>query len=381
LQKRKLISLVLLFLYWLLPAQDPSHAVGGNILWSTKNGEEFMDRLLQDVAAAQKTIEIEYYWFATDASGRRMREALIAKAREGVKVRLIMDNLITPFAPESFYDAMRKAGVELYYAHPFEKMDPFSAIGSILGPRDHRKIIVIDGSISYTGGMNFYDDAIYIWKDTQVRVEGPVAGQMWELFAQSWQKFSGQSLVPPSPAPVGTVVADVFGTAGKARLDTTFISLLNRAQKYFYIQTPYYAPPRELVDAFKAAAGRGVDVRILVPDKSDWGFMNELTREHSVELMRAGVGIYVYVGPYDHTKIFVTDDILASCSTINMDYRSLRTNWEDGFYFYDPESILHFKNAFLEEAAQSQLLGTDAQPAKGFRKLLRNFYNMLKPLF
>jgi cardiolipin synthase len=381
LQKRKLILLLLVFLYWLSPAQNRSNAVGGNALWSTKRGEEFLDRMLQDINAAQNTIEIEYYWFATDQSGKRVKEALMAKAREGVKVRLVMDNLITPSAPESFYQEMKVAGVELYYSHPFEQMGPLRALTSILGPRDHRKIIIIDGRIAYTGGMNFYDEAIYDWIDTHVRVEGPAATQMRRLFAQTWEKMAGESLEPVSPAPVGPVVAEAFGTEGKARLDTTFIALLNQAREYFYLQTPYFVPPRELVNAFKTCAARGVDVRIIIPQKCDWGFMNELTREYAVELMRAGVGIYVYLGAYDHSKIFVTDDKLASCSTVNMDFRSLRTNWEDGFYFYDPESVGLFKAMIDDVIGQSLPLSPDSQPAEGFRRGYRKFLKILSPLF
>ena len=380
-QKRKLILLLLVFQYWLVPAQNRSNAVGGNALWSTKSGEAFLDRMLQEVAAAQHSVEIEYYWFAQDRSGQRVKDALMAKAREGVKVRLIMDNLITPAARESYYQEMKDAGVELYYTHPFEKRGPLRALGSILGPRDHRKIIIIDGRIAYTGGMNFYDQAIYDWIDTQVRVEGPAATQLWMLFAQTWEMLAGETLEPASPAPVGTVVAEAFGTEGKARVDTTFMALLKQAKDYFYLQTPYFVPPQELVDAFKTCAARGVDVRIVIPQKCDWGFMNELTRECAVELMRAGVGIYVYLGAYDHSKVFVIDDKLASCSTVNMDYRSLRTNWEDGFYFYDPESVGHFKAMVDQVIDQSLPLSPDSQPSEGFRRGYRKFLKILSPLF
>ena len=381
-QKRNLTVLLLLFVCRLLPAQDPSSADGGNTLWITKNGKEFLENLIQDIGDARNTVDMEYYWFATDNSGKKVREALMAKAQEGVTVRVIVDNLITPYAPEAYFDKMRKAGIEVLYVHDFKKMGPFTAVGSIFGPRDHRKIVVIDGRIAYTGGMNIYDAAILEWKDTHVRLEGPAAVQLRELFVQSWQKLGGEALESVTPAaPAGNTVAEAFGTSGKARLDSTIIAVLDKADKYFYLQTPYYAPPRELVDAFKAAAGRGVDVRVIVPEKSDWGFMNELTREYSVELMRAGVGLYVFQGSYDHTKIFITDDKLACCGTVNMDYRSLRTNWEDGFYFYDPESIVRFKDLFLEVEGQSFLLGADAQPAKGLRKGYRDFLRMLSPLF
>lgn len=380
-QKRNLVSLLLLFLCWCMPAQDRGCAAGGNAIWSTKDGEEFLGRLLQDIAAARSTVEMEYYWFDTDQSGRKVREALMAKAQEGVTVRVIMDNLVTPTRPEAFYDKMRKAGVQLLYVHDFKKMGPFKALGSVFGPRDHRKIAVIDGQVSYTGGMNFYDAALREWKDTQVRVEGPASAQLRELFARSWQQLGGETLEPLPCTPAGNAEVQAFGTWGKAQLDTTFIALLEKAQRYFFLQTPYYAPPRELVDAFKAAALRGVDVRIIVPEKSDWGFMNELTQEYSVELIQAGVGLYVFSGAYDHTKIMVTDDTLACCGTVNMDYRSLRTNWEDGFYFFDPGSILHFKNLFLQVQENSAQPGAGARPAVGFRKSYRNFLRRLSPLF
>ena len=381
-QKRKLIALLLVFLCRLLPAQEMAGPpVGGNSLWSTKSGEEFLARLLEDMDAAQSTIEMEYYWLSPDESGRKVRDALIGKAREGVRVKVLLDNLITPFAPESFYDAMRKAGAEVRYVHDFDKMGPFESVGSIFGPRDHRKIVVIDGRIAYTGGINFCNHAIREWQDTQVRVEGPVAAQLQRLFSQSWQHFGGEAGEPDSPAPAGDAMAVAFGTSGRAQLDSFYVGLLQKAQSYVYLQTPYFAPPRELVDALKDCAARGVDVRVLVPEASDWGFMNELTREYAVELMRAGVGVYIYEGIYDHTKIFVWDNKIACCSTVNLDYRSLRTNWEDGLLFYDAQSISHFREIFLEEAGRSRLLGEDAQPAKGFRKLVRSILLKMSPLF
>ena len=381
-QKRKLIVLLLLLLCRLLPAQEMAGPlVGGNSLWSTKSGEAFLARLLEDLGSAQNTIEVEYYWLSTDESGRKVRDALIEKAREGVQVKVLLDNFITPFAPESFYDAMRKAGAQVRYVHDLDKMGPFQAVGSIFGPRDHRKIVVIDGHIAYTGGINFCNHAILEWQDTQVRVQGPVAAQLQRLFSQSWQHFGGEAAEPSSPAPAGEAMAMAFGTSGGAQLDGFFVELLQKAQRSIYLQTPYFAPPRGLVDALMECAARGVDVRVLGPEASDWGFMNELTREYAVELMRAGVGVYVYEGTYDHTKIFVWDNKMACCSTVNLDYRSLRTNWEDGILFYDAESIRHFREAFLEQAGRSRPLGPDAQPAKGFRKLVRNILLKMSPLF
>ena len=152
-QKRNLILLLFVFLCAGLHAQAPA-PVGGNTLWMTKSGEQYLTRLLQDIDQARSTIEVEYYWFDTDSAGRFVRDALIRKAQEGVQVRVLMDNLITPLAPEAFYRKMRKAGVKVTYVHDFEKLCPGQSVASVFGYRDHRKIVVIDGRIAYTGGIN-----------------------------------------------------------------------------------------------------------------------------------------------------------------------------------------------------------------------------------
>lgn len=379
-QKRKHILLLLFFLCRMLSAQTLSEPVGGNSLWSTKDGGRFLSRILEEMEGAQTSIDIEYYWFAKDEVGTRVRDLLIRKVREGVKVRLIMDNLVTPFAPESFYQPMRDAGVDLRYVHPFEKMGPFKSVGSILGERDHRKIVVIDGHIAYTGGMNFYQRALEEWTDTQVRVEGPVALQMRELFRDSWERMGGGELEPYTPREAGNAVAQVAGTSRHEKMDSLYVRALRSAKEYFFLQTPYFAPPPSILEALKEAAARGVDVRLMVPAKSDWEFMNMLTREYGIELFRAGVKVYVYNIRYDHTKVFICDDILSCCGTVNMDYRSLRINWEDAILFHDRESALHFKKRFLREMAEATPINAEDKPISGIKKAWLAFVHWLQPI-
>lgn len=379
-KKRQLLTLLLLLLCRILSAQVVFEPVGGNQLWSTKDGLQFLSRIMEDMESAQTAIDIEYYWFAEDEAGTRVRDLLIRKAREGVKVRFIMDNLITPFAKESFYQPMRDAGIDLRFVHVLEKMGPFSAVGSILGPRDHRKIVVVDGRIAYTGGMNFYQRALVEWADTQIRLEGPAALQMRALFQDSWERMGGGELEPFTPEPAGEVVAQLVGTSRREQLDALYVKALQEAQEYFYLQTPYFAPPPSIIEALKEAAARGVDVRMMVPAKSDWEFMNMLTREYGIELFRAGVKVYVYNARYDHTKVFICDDILSSCGTVNMDYRSLRINWEDAVLFHGRESALHFKQRFLREIAESKPIGPEDQPIKGIKTAWLAFVHWLQPI-
>lgn len=379
-KKRQLLTFLLLLLCRFLSAQVIFEPVEGNRLWSTKDGLQFLSRIMEDMEGAQTAIDIEYYWFAEDEAGTRVRDLLIRKAREGVQVRLIMDNLITPFAKESFYEPMRKAGVDLRFVHALEKMGPFQAVGSIFGERDHRKIVVIDGHIAYTGGMNFYQRALVEWVDTQIRVEGPVALQMRALFQDSWERMGGGELESFPEQPAGDVTAQVVGTSRREQLDALYVQALRGAKEYFYLQTPYFAPPPTIMEALKEAAARGVDVRMMVPAKSDWEFMNMLTREYGIDLFRAGVKVYVYNVRYDHTKIFICDDILSSCGTVNMDYRSLRINWEDAVLFHGRESALHFKERFLEEMAQAKPIGPEDQPIKGIKKAWLGFVQWLQPI-
>ena len=383
-QKRNLTTLLLLFLCWLVPAQEAQwDPVGGNSLWITKSGKEYMDRLLLDIDRAQSTIEMEYYWFDADKAGNLVRDAIIRKAREGVQIRILVDNLTTPGSPEFFFDRMRKAGAKVKYVHDLEKMCPGQAVASYFGFRDHRKIVVVDGRIAYTGGINFNNQTIYVWKDTQVRIEGPAASQVRALFQQSWSKLTGEAAAPQIQAePVGSAVVQAIGKESRdSTLTRLYVQKLNEAKEYFYLQTPYFGPPPQVLQALKDAAARGVDVRLLFPEKSDWGFMNALTHDFIPELVASGIRVFMYSGTYDHSKIFVTDDCLASCGTVNMDGRSFYTNWEDALLFHDRESALQIKETFLDVQAECSEMDASYPKAKGinkaWRKFLRKIYRIL----
>ena len=383
-QKRNLTTLLLLFLCWLLPAQAVQwNPAGGNSLWITKSGKEYLDRLLLDIDGAQSTIEMEYYWFDADKVGNLVRDAIIRKAREGVQIRILVDNLTTPGSPEFFFERMRKAGADVKYVHDLEKMCPGQAVASYFGFRDHRKIVVVDGRIAYTGGINFNNQTIYVWKDTQVRIEGPAAAQLRALFQQSWSKLTGEAAAPEIKVePVGSAVVQAIGKESRdSTLTRLYVQKLKEAKEYFYLQTPYFGPPPQVLQALKDAAARGVDVRLLFPEKSDWGFMNSLTHDFIPELIASGIRVFQYSGTYDHSKIFVTDDCLASCGTVNMDGRSFYTNWEDTLLFYDRESVLQIKETFLDVQAECSEMDASYPKAKGinkvWRKFLRKIYHIL----
>ena len=381
-QTRNLILLPLIFLCITLRAQVGA-PVGGNDFWMTKNGEEYLNRLLEDLDQAQSTIEMEYYWFDADKAGNLVRDAIVRKAREGVQVRILVDNLVTPGSPEFFFERMRKAGADVQYVHDFDKLCLGQSVASFFGFRDHRKLVIVDGSIAYTGGINFNNQTIYVWKDTQVRIEGPAAAQVRAIFEQAWGHFTGGTAAPAIQAKkAGNAVVQAWSTVSR---DTTlthlYVEKLNEAKDYFYLQSPYFGPPQPVLKALKDAAARGVDVRLLFPTECDWGFMNSLTQDYIPELAAAGIRVFLYDGVYDHSKLFVTDDRLASCGTVNMDGRSFHTNWEDTLLFYDKESVLLVKESYLRVEAECAEMDATYPQAKGlskaWRKFLRKIYRIL----
>lgn len=356
--------------------------VGGNKLRSTQDGGQYIQWLLEDIRAARESVDIEYYWFQDDDVGEILREELLKKTQEGIKVRILMDNLVTPFAMELFYQKMRKGGVEVLYFHDLERMSFFQTFGRILGMRDHRKIVIIDGRIVYTGGINFCHKTIYDWKDTQIRLEGPVAASFLAAFQAEWVLAGGGESAPPSqPDGEGSLLMQAMVSTQSGHFEQCYVQALESARRYFYIQTPYFCPPEGILQAILSAAKRGVDVRLIFPSKCDWEFMNQLTQDHFDLLLEAGVTVFLYHDVYDHSKSFVSDGALSFVGTVNLDKRSFGINLEDGVLIYDASVAESLTARFRELEAQSERVRPGEYAAKGLRKAYRSFLHALSPLF
>ena len=324
--------------------------VGGNAVRSYRSGEAFLAALLEDIDAAKETIDLEYYWLSGDDVGRPVRDALARKAREGLRVRVIVDNLIVPLLPEYYFKSLEESGARMRFRTNFEKVRLWELPGIIVGQRDHRKIVVLDGRVCYTGGMNLCRHTLQ-WDDTHMRIEGPLAVPMTALFEQSWEYVSGD---PPGalPAPVipadGSVVAQlVHGDGTSTALEDVYIQVLKSVRHYIYLFTPYLVPPPRLIEALQETAARGVDVRIILQLESDWPFMNHITEYYQGILDGLGIRFYIYGVNYDHSKCFVADDYLSACGTVNLDNRSFHTNCENTVFYYDEtvarESLADFR--------------------------------------
>ncbi|HEX5818738.1 MAG TPA: cardiolipin synthase [Gemmatimonadales bacterium] len=300
------------------------------------DGEAAFASIFAGIAAARTHVLAQFYIVRDDGLGRRFRDALIAKAREGVPVYFLYDELGSYGLPDRYCDALTDAGVKV------------SAFNSTRGRgnrfqinfRNHRKCVVVDGHVAWVGGHNLGDEYLGLdrkigkWRDTYARVEGPAALGVQFVFATDWLWASGE--VPdlawdPCPAPEGNAAvlvcrsdpSDVFEEAAMM-----YLQVLMMATKRLWIATPYFVPDMGMVSALQLAGLRGVDVRLLLPERSDNRIGDLAARSYIEQMDRAGIKMLLYREGFLHQKCFVVDDVLAGVGTANFDNRSFRLNFE-----------------------------------------------------
>ena len=331
------------------------------------SGARKRELLLQDIRAAKKYIHIEYFRFGDDESGREVRDLLYEKVKEGVEVRFLNNNMIGRFIPRSYFRDMRRHGMEVVpYTHI--RMG-FRQWLMRINSQNHRKIVIIDGKVAYTGGMNLNDNYFKKWRDTHLRISGPVITRLQASFIDSWIGSGGSltqplsayfcSEYPQEPAPYRDKLLQVAVSAPEYPWPTAQLAyewILSNATEYVYIQTPYFVPPEPFLGAVKSAAMRGVDVRIMLPKRVDTPFVGPVNRSFYAECLRAGVRIYERDGAFIHSKTLVADDCLAIVGASNLDSRSFHINSEVDTFIYDAEAALASKKIFLEDIALSNEL-------------------------
>ena len=356
--------------------------VAGNSLQFFRSGEAFKASLLQEIGAAKESIDLEYYWLEDDAMGRPVRDALVQKAREGLRVRVVVDNRIIPLEKKSFFRTMEKAGVVFHFRQEFKDVRLWNLPEMAIGERDHRKIVVLDGRVAYTGGMNLCQESLE-WDDTHLRIEGPLTVSLGALFDRTWQEVSGEvpspRPLPDGPAP-GNILAQLVHGDGDEDLEAVYLTLLGCVQRYVYLRSPYLVPPPRLLEAIQETARRGVDVRILLPQKSDWAFMNDITRYYYQSLHEAGVRLYTFAPAYDHTKSIVADDCFTCIGTVNLDNRSFYINEEDTVFFYGEDVARAALADFLDALERSQEVSAEDGRITGLRKTWINFLLSIAPI-
>lgn len=329
----------------------------GNKVAIFTSGREKFDSLLRDIAAARDYIHMQYYIFDDDEIGHAVRDALIARARAGVTVRVIYDHIGSIHVKRRFFDEMRRAGIAVY---PFFRVT-FPQFATRINWRNHRKICVIDGEIGYIGGMNIADRYIKglpqgIWRDTHIRVTGPAVASLQYAFAYDWN-FMGQPVLDERVTPPADISSEAAGmqmmTSGPMNQWSNIAFLLFKAianaKRLIYIQTPYFLPTDSLLKALQAAALSNVDVRIMIPSRSDSAILRYASFSYISECLRAGIRIYLYEAGMLHSKTIVVDDEFCSVGSTNFDFRSFEHNFECNMFIYSADVNAHMREIFLDD--------------------------------
>ena len=351
------------------------------------DGYAFFPELLRDIAEASHHIHINMYIFEDDALGRLVADALMDKARQGVKVRVIYDDVGCWRVNSRFFEHLREAGVEVVPFLPVR----FPSFTSKVNYRNHRKIIVIDGRIGYIGGMNFARRYVsQKWRDTMFRLQGGVVYALQRAFLVDWY-FVDHTLItdriyyPTSQISSKSGVAQIVTSGPLARYPEImqgYVRIILAARRYIFIETPYFLPNEPILFALKTAALAGVDVRVMCPMSSDAHFIDWASRSYLREIYEAGAHVYLYEPGFLHSKLLISDDSLVSCGSVNVDFRSLENNFEANVFVYDEGTALRLKKVYLDDQSHAILLGDvpNRLHPKFYARLWESFTRLVSPL-
>ena len=342
---------------------------GGNKVDIQTSGYEFFPALLRDISLATSHIHIDVYIFEDDALGRLIADALIDKARQGVEVRVIYDDVGCWRVANSFFERMRREGIEV---EPFMPVR-FPSFARRANYRNHRKVFVIDGRVGYIGGMNIAERYVQdSWRDTMLRVEGRGVYSLQRVFLIDWY-FVDRTLLSDRKyypqfidhSPLTTVQTVTSGpTSPYPEIMQGFVRIIMAARRYVYVETPYFLPTSTVLYAMKSAAQSGVDVRLLVPARGDARFIDWASRSYLREAVEAGVKVSLYSAGFLHSKLMVVDDTIATCGSTNIDFRSFENNFESNMFVYDEAFAISMRQVFLTDETHSQQLADMAERMK-----------------
>ncbi len=325
-------------------------AIGGNSGRLMADSNATIDSMVADIDAALDHVHLLFYIWLPDSNGTKMVEALKRAASRGVKCRAMADDLGSRTMIHSqYWKEMQEAGVRVARALPI-KNPLLQALFGRIDLRNHRKILVIDGRISYCGSQNCADPEFLVkakfapWVDAVIRFEGPIVRQNQYLFAGDWMSYAGENINPLLHLPISAsqtgFPAQVIGTGPTVRFSAMpeiFESLFHAAREELVISTPYYVPDESMQNALCAAAWRGVKTTIVFPANNDSWIVGGASRSYYSDLLEAGVEIFEYVGGLLHTKSLTMDNEITLIGSANMDRRSFDLNYENNILFYDPD--------------------------------------------
>jgi cardiolipin synthase A/B len=325
------------------------------------DGQAAFAAMLSAVESAREEVLLESYIFKDDPTGRRFQAALIAAARRGLSVRVLADGVGSVQTRRSFWTELTEGGVEARLFRPLGLL-PLRA----LFRRDHRKILIADRSVAFTGGMNIGDEygssllpRESLWRDTHCRVEGPPAAELAVVFQEAWLVAGGTPLAL-APIPAGdrrdprVLILDSRPGRGQKELASVFASIVAAARQRLWITVAYFAPRHRALRILGAAASRGVDVRLLLPGQTDVAIVRHAGHALYSGLLSRGVRIYEYEGAILHAKTLVADQYLSVVGSSNLDFRSIEFNAECNFLILDAQTGERMAAAFENDLAHAR---------------------------
>lgn len=354
-------------------------------------GEEAFPKMLEELKKAEKFIFFEYFIVSHGKMWDSILEILEEKAKNGVDVRVMYDDLGCLSTLEKNYPKeLEKKGIKCVV---FNRLNPVA--GVIMNNRDHRKILVIDGKVAFSGGINIADEYINEdkkyghWKDNAIRISGDAVWNYTVMFLTMWNAFrqddkdytkfkfdfkdkAGKKgyVIPYGETPLDEEITG----------EDVYLNIINQASKYVYIFTPYLIIDTNMINALNLAVKRGVDVRIVIPGIPDKKVVYTLSESYVEPLIKSGVKIYKYTPGFVHGKVFVSDDNIATVGTINLDYRSLYLHFECGCYFENVDVIKDIKKDLLDTMEKSKEVSKEEAYPKFFKGLWQALLRLVAPL-
>lgn len=353
------------------------------------DGEATFEAMFSAIEQAQKHIHIEFFIFEDDRVSNRLRKLLIQKAQEGVRVRMIYDYLGSWRLPKSYIRSLRNAGAYVQSFLPVRfRLNRFK-----INYRNHHKILVVDGKIGFTGGLNIADRYLYgnklgKWRDTFVRIEGNAVHGLQANFLIDWLFVDRKIITDPKYYPEMPVYDDNLVQFVASGPDSDWENITHglthaimTATDYVYMHTPYFVPSQSVVSAIHTAALSGVDVRLLIPETSDSPLSAAATRSYITRLTEAGVRVYFYQNNFLHSKSIVIDDMVSSIGSANLDERSSNQNFELNAFIYDKDTAQKLKELFLNDLEHSREVDANKWDQRShWEKLKESIARLFVPL-
>jgi cardiolipin synthase len=355
-----------------------------------RDASEFYGSLERRIAAARHHVHLEFYIWNADTTGERFLTALVGAARRGVVVRLLLDGVGSRGFAENLVKDLLTAGGNFSW---FQSLDP-KRNRFFLNLRNHRKLAVVDGEAAYVGGMNIgreyegLDPQIGHWRDVQMEVDGPIVRELQDVFADDWFFATGEKIASPAffpePAQPGRFASHVVLGGPDRRnepISKSIVSLCNEASSRVWIATGYFVPDDIILAALELAASRGVDVRLLISEKNDHPWLVTVGRSYYGQLLAAGVRIFEYSVGINHAKVLLADDRWAMVGSANLDYRSMRLNFELNILCHSEERNSELARILEHDFALSQEVDAAVFAARPFRrKFLEAALRPLSPM-